>query len=98
MKKPFTVGDMISVLQKLDVALPLYDSYNDENEGMCWFNLSKPKPKTKTLYLFRKKDENNLLLKLTDDKKEMPREEWELLSATKVAILYPMGKGEIEIG
>jgi hypothetical protein len=95
MKKQFTVADMISVLQKFDPNLPIYDCYEDENEGECWFNLQKPRPKVKKLNLFKRNADDGVVLKLTDERRV---DDWEKINSFNVLILYPMKKGEIEIG
>jgi hypothetical protein len=94
MKKEFTVGDMIASLQKLDPDLPLYDHFFDEEAGAeCWFNLSKPKPKRRTIYLKARPTQDEILLEWTDERGGEP-----VLATKQVVILYPLQKGEVLLG
>jgi hypothetical protein len=94
--KDFTVGDMIKVLQRFSPDLPMYDSYDDN--GVCWFNLARPKPKVKPLYLIQYTVEDEVVLALTDNKQDCKKNGGKLVAEQKVLILYPMKKNEIEVG
>lgn len=93
-RKEFTVADMIKALSKLDPALPLYDHYYDEEEGSeIWFNLAKPTPKKKTIYLTASKQGKTLKIQWSDDKTS-----GEVVEKKQVVILYPPARGEIDLG
>lgn len=95
--KDFTVGDMIKILQRFSPDLPMYDSY-DDSDGVCWFNLARPKPKVKPLYLIQRMVDGETLLELTDNKTDCKKNGGKIVAEQKVLILYPMKKNEIEIG
>lgn len=93
-RKEFTVGDMIKALAKLDPDLPLYDHFFDDEEGSeIWFNLARPTPKKKTIYLTAVKEGRNLKVQWSDDKTA-----GEVVDKKKVVILYPPARGEIDLG
>lgn len=93
-RKEFTVADMIKALEKLDPALPLYDHYFDEEEcSEIWFNLAKPTPKKKTIYLTASKQGKTLKVQWSDDKSA-----GEVIEQKKVVILYPPARDEIDLG
>ncbi|KAF1080249.1 MAG: hypothetical protein GQF41_3417 [Candidatus Rifleibacterium amylolyticum] len=90
--KEFTVGDMIKVLQKLDSELPLYDHYyDDEIAREVWFNVARPRPKKKTIYLVGTRENDQVTLAWTDN-----RSEGQLIDKKKIVMLYPPESGVIE--
>ena len=94
MKKEFTVGEMISVLLKLDKDLPIYDHFYDSDvEAECWFNLSKPKPRKKTIYLYARKIGKETMCEWSEVKTGE-----KILETKKVVLLYPPDNTAIEIG
>jgi len=93
-RKECTVADMIRALEKLDPALPVYDHYFDEEESAeVWFNVAKPTPKKKTIYLTAHKQGKNIKVQWTDDKSS-----GQVIEQKKVVILYPPASNEIEFG
>lgn len=93
-RKEFTVADMIKALSKLDPALPLYDHYYDDEEGSeIWFNLARPTPRKKTIYLTALQRGKKLKIQWSDDKNS-----GEVVEQKKVVILYPPARDEIELG
>lgn len=91
-RKEFTIADMIKTLEKLDPELPVYDHYYDDEENAeIWFNVAKPTPKKKTIYLTAQKEGKNLIVQWSDDKNA-----GQIIEKKKVVILYPPATDEIE--